>query len=161
LRKKIRARTSRPSSTTISKGAAQSWQMENRYKTMNEGKFDFGLFAPARMACARICRCCFAEARPKRGQSSGHSTGRRVLCRKSKSWAEAVVTQSSLRLARLGALTANPAELVIQFNLPVNGNFFSSLRHLLNDLAPRDRQCKKARAVRGRICVVLMSKSRR
>jgi 3-hydroxyisobutyrate dehydrogenase len=27
---------------TISKGAAQSWQMENRYKTMVEGKFDFG-----------------------------------------------------------------------------------------------------------------------
>lgn len=27
---------------TISKGAAQSWQMENRFKTMNEGKFDFG-----------------------------------------------------------------------------------------------------------------------
>jgi 3-hydroxyisobutyrate dehydrogenase len=27
---------------TISKGAAQSWQMENRYKTMNAGKFDFG-----------------------------------------------------------------------------------------------------------------------
>jgi 3-hydroxyisobutyrate dehydrogenase len=27
---------------TISKGAAQSWQMENRWKTMNEGKFDFG-----------------------------------------------------------------------------------------------------------------------
>jgi 3-hydroxyisobutyrate dehydrogenase len=27
---------------TISKGAAQSWQMENRYKTMAEGKFDFG-----------------------------------------------------------------------------------------------------------------------
>jgi len=27
---------------TISKGAAQSWQMENRYKTMNEDKFDFG-----------------------------------------------------------------------------------------------------------------------
>ena len=27
---------------TISKGAAQSWQMENRYKTMIEGKFDFG-----------------------------------------------------------------------------------------------------------------------
>jgi 3-hydroxyisobutyrate dehydrogenase len=26
----------------ISKGAAQSWQMENRWKTMNEGKFDFG-----------------------------------------------------------------------------------------------------------------------
>ena len=28
--------------TTISKGAAQSWQMENRYKTMAVGKFDFG-----------------------------------------------------------------------------------------------------------------------
>ena len=26
----------------ISKGAAQSWQMENRYKTMNANKFDFG-----------------------------------------------------------------------------------------------------------------------
>lgn len=26
----------------ISKGAAQSWQMENRYKTMSAGKFDFG-----------------------------------------------------------------------------------------------------------------------
>ena len=26
----------------ISKGAAQSWQMENRYKTMAAGKFDFG-----------------------------------------------------------------------------------------------------------------------
>lgn len=27
---------------TISKGAAQSWQMENRYKTMVAGEFDFG-----------------------------------------------------------------------------------------------------------------------
>ncbi|MDX2265155.1 MAG: NAD(P)-dependent oxidoreductase [Hyphomicrobiales bacterium] len=27
---------------TISKGAAQSWQMENRWRTMNEGRFDFG-----------------------------------------------------------------------------------------------------------------------
>jgi 3-hydroxyisobutyrate dehydrogenase len=26
----------------ISKGSAQSWQMENRWKTMSEGKFDFG-----------------------------------------------------------------------------------------------------------------------
>ena len=26
----------------IAKGAAQSWQMENRWKTMVEGKFDFG-----------------------------------------------------------------------------------------------------------------------
>ena len=27
---------------TISKGAAQSWQMDNRWKIMSEGKFDFG-----------------------------------------------------------------------------------------------------------------------
>src|SRR4030095_12635235 len=27
---------------TISKGAAQSWQMDNRWKTMHAGKFDFG-----------------------------------------------------------------------------------------------------------------------
>jgi 3-hydroxyisobutyrate dehydrogenase len=27
---------------TISKGAAQSWQMENRYKNMVAGKFDYG-----------------------------------------------------------------------------------------------------------------------
>jgi 3-hydroxyisobutyrate dehydrogenase len=27
---------------TISKGAAQSWQLENRWKTMHEGRFDFG-----------------------------------------------------------------------------------------------------------------------
>jgi 3-hydroxyisobutyrate dehydrogenase-like beta-hydroxyacid dehydrogenase len=27
---------------TIGKGAAQSWQMDNRWKTMNEGKFDYG-----------------------------------------------------------------------------------------------------------------------
>src|SRR5260221_7834657 len=26
----------------ISKGAAQSWQMDNRWKTMTEGRFDFG-----------------------------------------------------------------------------------------------------------------------
>jgi 3-hydroxyisobutyrate dehydrogenase-like beta-hydroxyacid dehydrogenase len=26
----------------ISKGAAQSWQMDNRWRTMSEGKFDFG-----------------------------------------------------------------------------------------------------------------------
>ena len=27
---------------TISKGAAQSWQMENRYRSMTDNKFDFG-----------------------------------------------------------------------------------------------------------------------
>jgi 3-hydroxyisobutyrate dehydrogenase len=30
---------------TISKGAAGSWQMENRWKTMSEGKFEFGFAA--------------------------------------------------------------------------------------------------------------------
>ena len=45
---------------TISKGAAQSWQMENRYKTMNEGKFDFG-FAVDWMR--KDMSICLAEAR--------------------------------------------------------------------------------------------------
>ena len=30
---------------TISKGAAQSWQMENRFKTMIDDKFDYVVFA--------------------------------------------------------------------------------------------------------------------
>jgi 3-hydroxyisobutyrate dehydrogenase len=45
---------------TISKGAAQSWQMENRYKTMNDGKFDFG-FAVDWMR--KDLGICLAEAR--------------------------------------------------------------------------------------------------
>ena len=45
---------------TISKGAAQSWQMENRYKTMVAGKFDFG-FAVDWMR--KDLAICFAEAR--------------------------------------------------------------------------------------------------
>ena len=45
---------------TISKGAAQSWQMENRYKTMNEGKYDFG-FAVEWMR--KDLSICIAEAR--------------------------------------------------------------------------------------------------
>jgi 3-hydroxyisobutyrate dehydrogenase len=45
---------------TISKGAAQSWQMENRYKTMAEGKFDFG-FAVDWMR--KDLGICMAEAR--------------------------------------------------------------------------------------------------
>ncbi len=44
----------------ISKGAAQSWQMENRYKTMNAGKFDFG-FAVDWMR--KDLGICLAEAR--------------------------------------------------------------------------------------------------
>jgi 3-hydroxyisobutyrate dehydrogenase len=45
---------------TISKGAAQSWQMENRYKTMTAGKFDFG-FAVDWMR--KDLAICLAEAR--------------------------------------------------------------------------------------------------
>ncbi|WP_371425464.1 NAD(P)-dependent oxidoreductase [Tardiphaga sp.] len=44
----------------ISKGAAQSWQMENRHKTMNDGKFDFG-FAVEWMR--KDLSICLAEAR--------------------------------------------------------------------------------------------------
>jgi 3-hydroxyisobutyrate dehydrogenase len=45
---------------TISKGAAQSWQMENRYKTMAENKYDFG-FAVEWMR--KDLSICLAEAR--------------------------------------------------------------------------------------------------
>ena len=50
---------------TISKGAAQSWQMENRYKTMVAGKFDHG-FAVDWMR--KDLSICLAEAR-KNGAS--------------------------------------------------------------------------------------------
>ncbi len=50
---------------TISKGAAQSWQMENRYKTMTAGKFDFG-FAVDWMR--KDLSICLSEAR-KNGAS--------------------------------------------------------------------------------------------
>ena len=45
---------------TISKGAAQSWQMENRHQTMASGKFDFG-FAVDWMR--KDLSICLAEAR--------------------------------------------------------------------------------------------------
>ena len=44
----------------ISKGAAQSWQMENRYRTMLDGKFDFG-FAVDWMR--KDLSICFEEAK--------------------------------------------------------------------------------------------------
>ena len=44
----------------ISKGAAQSWQMENRYRTMLDGKFDFG-FAVDWMR--KDLSICFDEAK--------------------------------------------------------------------------------------------------
>ena len=62
----------------ISKGAAQSWQMENRWKTMNEGKFDHG-FAVELDAQGPVDL-------PRRGArerraAAGHRAGRPVLCR--------------------------------------------------------------------------------
>ena len=45
---------------TISKSATQSWQMDNRYKTMNEGKFDYG-FAVEWMR--KDLMICLAESR--------------------------------------------------------------------------------------------------
>src|SRR5258708_2197411 len=45
---------------TISKGAARSWQMENRYKTMAAGKYDFG-FAVDWMR--KDLAICMAEAK--------------------------------------------------------------------------------------------------
>ena len=63
---------------TISKGAAQSWQMENRYKTMAAGKFDFG-FAVDWMR--KDLAICLAEARAQRRAPAGHRAGRPVLCR--------------------------------------------------------------------------------
>jgi 3-hydroxyisobutyrate dehydrogenase len=45
---------------TISKGAAQSWQMDNRHGSMNEGRFDFG-FAVEWMR--KDLSICLAESR--------------------------------------------------------------------------------------------------
>src|SRR5690606_25153944 len=46
--------------SVISKGAAQSWQMENRWQTMMDGRFDFG-FAVEWMR--KDLRICLEEAR--------------------------------------------------------------------------------------------------
>ena len=51
--------------SVISKGAAQSWQMENRYRTMLDGKFDYG-FAVDWMR--KDLSICFKEAK-KNGAS--------------------------------------------------------------------------------------------
>ena len=63
LRQEGRASTSSAVIDVISKGAAQSWQMENRGKTMLAGKFDFG-FAVDWMR--KDLGICLDEARPQR-----------------------------------------------------------------------------------------------
>jgi 3-hydroxyisobutyrate dehydrogenase len=45
---------------TIGKGAAQSWQMDNRWQTMSEGRFDFGFAVDLMRKDLAIC---LAEAR--------------------------------------------------------------------------------------------------
>ena len=63
---------------TISKGAAQSWQMENRYKTMAAGKFDFGFAVDwMRKDLGHLPRRGAAQRRA----SAGHRAGRPVLFR--------------------------------------------------------------------------------
>ena len=61
---------------TISKGAAQSWQMENRYKTMNDGQVRFRL-------CGRMDAQgpldLHRRSPPQRRQSAGDRAGRSVL----------------------------------------------------------------------------------
>ncbi|MCC7049218.1 MAG: NAD(P)-dependent oxidoreductase [Alphaproteobacteria bacterium] len=54
--------------TTISKGAAQSWQMENRWKTMTQGKFEFG-FAVDWMR--KDLAICLAEAKRNKARLPG------------------------------------------------------------------------------------------
>ena len=79
---------------TISKGAAQSWQMENRWKTMHAREFDFG-FAVDWMR--KDLGICLTEARrtelnspsqnwsirsmPKSRSSGGHAGTRRASSR--------------------------------------------------------------------------------
>ena len=63
---------------TISKGAAQSWQMDNRWKTMIDGKFDFGFAVDwVRKDFALV----FEEARRERREPARDRSGRPVLRR--------------------------------------------------------------------------------
>ena len=73
---------------TISKGAAQSWQMENRYKTMSAGKFDFGFAVDWMRKDLAICLTKRAGTAPacRSARSSTSSTRR---CRR---WAASAGT---------------------------------------------------------------------
>ena len=63
----------------ISKGAAGSWQMENRGKTMNQGKFDFG-FAVDWMR--KDLAICLARSAQERRQAARDRPRRPVLRRR-------------------------------------------------------------------------------
>ena len=61
---------------TISKGAAQSWQMENRYKTMNDNKYRFRLRG---RVDAQGPLDLHRRSPPQRREPAGHRAGRPVL----------------------------------------------------------------------------------
>ena len=65
---KCRPRRRKAVVDVISKGAAQSWQMENRCKTMLAGKFDFG-FAVDWMR--KDLGICLDRSAPERRASAG------------------------------------------------------------------------------------------
>ena len=65
----------------ISKGAAQSWQMENRYKTMAAGAYEHG-FAVEWMR--KDLGIVLDEARQQRRQPAGHGAGGSILRRSGK-----------------------------------------------------------------------------
>ena len=74
----------------ISKGAAQSWQMENRYKTMLADHFDHG-FAVEWMR--KDLAICLDEARRKGAVAAADGARRSVLRRSRERWAEGVGTR--------------------------------------------------------------------
>ena len=63
----------------IGKGAAQSWQLDNRGKTMVADKFDFG-FAVDWMR--KDLGLVLDEAKRNGAQPAGHRPGGPVLCRR-------------------------------------------------------------------------------
>jgi 3-hydroxyisobutyrate dehydrogenase len=70
---------------TISKGAAQSWQMDNRWRTMIEGKFDFGFAVDWVRKDFAIC---FEEAR-ENGASLPVRLSSINFTLRSRGWADA------------------------------------------------------------------------
>ena len=71
----------------ISKGAAQSWQMENRYKTMAAGHYDHGFAVEwMRKDLAHLP----GRGAPHGRQPAGHRAGRSILCRSGESGRQAL-----------------------------------------------------------------------
>ena len=74
---------------TISKGAAQSWQMENRCKTMTAGKFDFG-FAVDWMR--KDLGICLERGAPERRQPAAQRPSSTSSTRRCRRWAASAGT---------------------------------------------------------------------